>query len=68
MERVLITGIQMFADVTEVKWERRGGEPDVLMVSGSWLISDGVVIAGVLEYAKKHVDAGIEVKVKLEKR
>jgi hypothetical protein len=68
MERLLIKGIQMFKNTTEVKWERWGGEPDALMVSGSWLVEEGIIIAGVLEYAKSHVDKGVEIKVDLEPR
>lgn len=68
MERLIIKGIQMFSNVTEIKWERWGGDPDALMVSGSWLAENGILIAGVLEYATAHVDKGIEVKVELNKR
>lgn len=68
MERLVIKSIAMFSDVTEVSWERWGGDPDALMVSGSWLITDGILISGVLEYAKAHVEKGIEIQVQLNKR
>jgi hypothetical protein len=68
MERLIIKGVQMFGNCTEIKWERWGGNPDAKMVSGSWLPEQGIMIAGVLEYAKAHVDEGIEIKVELEKR
>lgn len=68
MERLIIKKFEMFSDVTEVQWERWGGDPDALMDSGSWLIKEGVMVVGVLEYAKKHVDEGIAISVQLNKR
>jgi len=68
MERLIIKSVQMFGDCTEIKWERWGGEPDGLMVSGSWLATNGISISGVLEYANAHIEKGIEIKVELNKR
>lgn len=68
MERLLIKRIEMYADVTEIAWERWGGEPDALMDSGLWLANGGIFVTGVLEYAKAHVLEGIDVQVSLEKR
>ena len=64
MKKLDITGIRMYAEFTEVDWHRYNTEDGNNDSSGTWQIPQGIIVTGVLEYAKFHCDKDIEVGVK----
>lgn len=58
----------MYDGVTLVGWHRYNDDNSNEDDTGVWEIPQGVVVTGVLEYAKMHTDPDITVGVSLNKR
>jgi hypothetical protein len=66
MKKLDITKIDIQKDVTSVDWHRYNDDNADNNSSSTWKISTGDALKSILEYARAHADADIEINLNLE--